>query len=68
MGAVGVSRRALLARAGIGGGAGVLTLLGGGASPVLAATSISDLANVRPSVLTPYRVTWNVQELYFKKP
>ena len=46
MGAVGVSRRALLARAGIGGGAGVLTLLGGGASPVLA-TSISDLANVR---------------------
>ena len=27
-----------------------------------------DLANVRPSVLTPYRVTWNVQELYFKKP
>jgi peptide/nickel transport system substrate-binding protein len=27
-----------------------------------------DLANVRPSVLTPYRVTWNVQELYFKQP
>ena len=27
-----------------------------------------DLANARPSVLTPYRVTWNVQELYFKKP
>jgi peptide/nickel transport system substrate-binding protein len=27
-----------------------------------------DLANVRPSVLTPYRVTWNVEELYFKKP
>jgi peptide/nickel transport system substrate-binding protein len=27
-----------------------------------------DLANVRPSVLTPYRVTWNLPELYFKKP
>jgi peptide/nickel transport system substrate-binding protein len=27
-----------------------------------------DLANVRPSVLSPYRVTWNVDELYFKKP
>ncbi len=27
-----------------------------------------DLANVRPTVLTPYRVTWNVEELYFKKP
>lgn len=27
-----------------------------------------DLANVRPSVLTPYRVTWNIEELYFKKP
>jgi len=27
-----------------------------------------NLANVRPSVLTPYRVTWNLQELYFKKP
>ena len=47
MGALGVSRRALLARAGIGGGAGVLALLGGAASPVLAATSIADLANVR---------------------
>lgn len=28
----------------------------------------NDLANLRPSVLTPYRVTWNVEELYFKKP
>ncbi len=27
-----------------------------------------DLANVRPSVLTPYRVTWNAEALYFKKP
>jgi peptide/nickel transport system substrate-binding protein len=27
-----------------------------------------DLGNVRPSVLTPYRVTWNLPELYFRKP
>jgi len=27
-----------------------------------------DLANIRPSVLTPYQVTWNIQELYFKQP
>ena len=47
MGEVGVSRRALLARAGIGGGAGVFALLGATATPALAATSISDLANVR---------------------
>jgi hypothetical protein len=49
MGAVGVSRRALLKCAGIGGGAGVFALLGATATatPALAATSISDLANVR---------------------
>lgn len=27
-----------------------------------------DLANLRPTVLSPYRLTWNVEELYFKKP
>ena len=37
-------------------------------SPFHFAAVRSDLANVRPSVLTPYRVTWNVQELSFKKP
>ncbi len=42
----GVSRRALLARAGIGTGAGVATLLGA-VTPASAAPSISDLANVR---------------------
>jgi peptide/nickel transport system substrate-binding protein len=26
-----------------------------------------DLGNVRPSLLSPHRVTWNVQELYFKR-
>lgn len=25
------------------------------------------IGNLRPSVLTPYRVTWNLEELYFKK-
>ena len=25
------------------------------------------IANLRPSVLTPYRVTWNLEELFFKK-
>ena len=42
-----VSRRALLARAGIGTGAGVVALLGGAAVPALAAPGESDLANVR---------------------
>jgi len=37
-------------------------------SPFHFAAFRPELANVRPSVLTPYRVTWNVQELYFKKP
>jgi peptide/nickel transport system substrate-binding protein len=27
----------------------------------------NDIRNVRASVLTPYRVTWNVEELYLKK-
>lgn len=27
----------------------------------------SDVGNVRPSVLVPYHVTWNLEELYFKK-
>lgn len=27
----------------------------------------SGLANVRPSVLTPYRVTWNLEELYWRE-
>jgi hypothetical protein len=47
MGAAGVSRRALLARAGVGTGAGVFALLGATATPALAAASIPDLANVR---------------------
>jgi Ferritin-like domain len=47
MGEVGVNRRVLLTRAGIGTGAGVLAVLGVTAAPAFADASISDLANVR---------------------
>lgn len=36
-------------------------------SPLAYAAIRSDIGNVHPSVLTPYRVTWNIEELYFKK-
>jgi peptide/nickel transport system substrate-binding protein len=36
-------------------------------SPLTYAAIRSDVGNLRPSVLTPYRVTWNIEELYFKK-
>ncbi len=36
-------------------------------APLPAAAIRSDVANTRPSGLTPYRVTWNLEELYFKK-
>jgi peptide/nickel transport system substrate-binding protein len=36
-------------------------------SPFAFAAIRPDIGNVRPSVLTPYRVTWNIEELYFKK-
>jgi peptide/nickel transport system substrate-binding protein len=36
-------------------------------SPLTYAAIRADIGNVRPSVLTPYRVTWNMEELYFKK-
>jgi len=36
-------------------------------SPFTYAAIRTDVGNVRPSVLTPYHVTWNLQELYFKK-
>src|SRR6478672_7143427 len=42
-----VSRRALLTRAGVGTGAGVIALLGGAAVPALAAPTEIDLASVR---------------------
>ncbi|HUR47567.1 MAG TPA: ABC transporter substrate-binding protein, partial [Candidatus Saccharimonadales bacterium] len=36
-------------------------------SPISYAAIRSDLGNVRPTVLSWYRVTWNAEELYFKK-
>jgi len=36
-------------------------------SPLAYGAIRSDVGNVRPSVLTPNRVTWNMEELYFKK-
>jgi peptide/nickel transport system substrate-binding protein len=36
-------------------------------SPLTYSAIRSDVGNLRPSVLTPYRVTWNIEELYFKK-
>ena len=47
MGQAGVSRRALLTRAGIGTAPCVFAVLGVTAAPAFADTSISDLANVR---------------------
>jgi peptide/nickel transport system substrate-binding protein len=35
-------------------------------APFAYAAVRSNVGNVRPSVLTPYRVTWNVEELYLK--
>jgi hypothetical protein len=35
-------------------------------SPFSYAALRSGVGNTRPSVLTPYRVTWNLEELYFK--
>jgi peptide/nickel transport system substrate-binding protein len=35
--------------------------------PVSYAAARKDLANLRPSVMTPYPLTWNIEELYFKK-
>ncbi len=36
-------------------------------SPFNYAAARSDLANLRPTALSYYRLTWNVEELYFKK-
>ena len=36
-------------------------------SPFTYAMIRSDVGNLRPSVLSPYHVTWNLEELYFKK-
>ena len=36
-------------------------------SPSCCAAIRSDIANLRPSVLTPYHLTWNLEELHFKR-
>ena len=57
-----VSRRTLLARAGIGTGAGVFALLGVTAAPAFGAASIADLANVRiVCVAKRVAINWDTQ-------
>jgi peptide/nickel transport system substrate-binding protein len=36
-------------------------------APFAAAAIRSDIGNLRPAVLSPYRLTWNLEELYLKK-
>jgi peptide/nickel transport system substrate-binding protein len=36
-------------------------------APFAAAAIRSDVGNLRPAVLSPYHLTWNLEELYFKK-
>ncbi len=36
-------------------------------SPFAYAMIRPGVGNIRPSVLSPYHVTWNLEELYFKK-
>lgn len=37
-------------------------------APFHLAAARPDLANLRPSLLTAYRLTWNVEQLYWRKP
>ena len=37
-------------------------------APLDAAAIRPDIGNLRPAVLSPYHLTWNLEELYFKKP
>jgi len=37
------------------------------AAPSTAAAIRSDIGNVRPAIASAYHVTWNIEELYFKK-
>ena len=38
------------------------------AVPLHLAAARTNLANLRPSLLSPYRLTWNVEQLYWRKP
>jgi hypothetical protein len=62
-----VSRRALLTRAGIGTGAGVVALLGGAAAPAFAAPSEADLANAR-LICSSKRLTINWYTRWLNTP
>jgi peptide/nickel transport system substrate-binding protein len=35
-------------------------------SPFACSAARENIANIRPAVMTPYRLTWNIEELYFK--
>ena len=37
-------------------------------APFHLAAARTHLANLRPSMLTPYRLTWNMEQLYLRKP
>jgi hypothetical protein len=62
-----VSRRALLTRAGIGTGAGVVALLGGAAAPAFAAPGEADLANAR-LICSSKRLTINWYTRWLNTP
>jgi ABC-type transport system substrate-binding protein len=36
-------------------------------APFAAGAIRPDMGNLRPAVLSPYHLTWNLEELYFKK-
>jgi ABC-type transport system substrate-binding protein len=36
-------------------------------APAASSAIRAGVGNLRPSVLSPYRLTWNVEELYFSK-
>ena len=36
-------------------------------SPFAAGAIRADVGNLRPAVLSPYHLTWNLEELYWKK-
>ncbi len=36
-------------------------------TPYFFAAARSDIGNLRPTPLSGYRATWNIEELYFKK-
>ena len=37
------------------------------AAPTASSAARSNIGNLRPAIATPYHMTWNIEELYFKK-